>query len=147
MDLPVAQIMKYLPAIQETWIWSLGWEDSLEKGMTTTPVCLPGEFHGQRSLVGYSPWGHKEWDTTERLTLSKVSDKIINFKIILFSFLNGNFLSLFSYMLSFFFSPVIKGYISVPLLPFDRSITRNILFSFLQTLVLLDVYLLLQNVY
>ena len=34
-----------------------------------TPVFLPGEFHGQRSLAGYSPWGHKELDTTEWLTL------------------------------------------------------------------------------
>ena len=33
-----------------------------------TPVFLPGELHEQRSLVGYSPWGHKEWDTAERLT-------------------------------------------------------------------------------
>ena len=33
------------------------------------PVFLPGEFHGQRSLVGYSPWGRKELDTTEQLTL------------------------------------------------------------------------------
>ena len=33
-----------------------------------TPVFLPGEFHEQRSLVGYSPWGCKESDTTERLT-------------------------------------------------------------------------------
>ena len=33
-----------------------------------TPVFLPGEFHGQRSLVGYSPWNHKELDTTEELT-------------------------------------------------------------------------------
>ena len=36
-----------------------------------TPVFLPGEFHGQRNLVGYSPWGRKESDTTEQLTLSK----------------------------------------------------------------------------
>ena len=35
-----------------------------------TPLFLPGEFHGQRSLVGYSPWAHKESDTTERLELS-----------------------------------------------------------------------------
>ena len=34
-----------------------------------TPVFLPGEFHGHRSLVGYSPWGHKELDTIEQLTL------------------------------------------------------------------------------
>ena len=35
-----------------------------------TPVILPGEFHGQRSLAGYHPWGYKESDTTEQLTLS-----------------------------------------------------------------------------
>ena len=31
-----------------------------------TPVFLPGESHGQRSLAGYSPWGHKDWDMTEQ---------------------------------------------------------------------------------
>ena len=36
----------------------------------STPIFLPGEFHGQRSLVGYSPWGHKESDATEWTTLS-----------------------------------------------------------------------------
>ena len=36
-------------------------------GNAPTPVLLPGDFHGQRSLVGYSPWGHKESDTTEQL--------------------------------------------------------------------------------
>ena len=36
-----------------------------------TPVFLPGEFHGQRSLGGYSPWGHKESGTTERLSISE----------------------------------------------------------------------------
>ena len=35
-----------------------------------TPVFLPGEFHGQRSLAGYSPWGHKELDMTEQLIQS-----------------------------------------------------------------------------
>ena len=49
----------------EVRVRSLGEEDPLEKGMGTTPVFLPGEFHGQRSLVGYSPWGHKESDMTE----------------------------------------------------------------------------------
>ena len=38
-----------------------------------TPVFLPGEFHGQRSMAGYSPWGHKELDTTEQLTLSQIT--------------------------------------------------------------------------
>ena len=36
-------------------------------GKKPTPVFLPGEFHGQRSLVGYSPWGHKKSDTIKRL--------------------------------------------------------------------------------
>ena len=49
----------------ETWLQSLGWEDPLEQGIEPTPVFLPGESHGQRSLVGYSPWGRKESDTTK----------------------------------------------------------------------------------
>ena len=81
----VAQMVKNLPAVWETWIWSLGWEDAREKKMQPTPVFwpgevhglyspwvtksqtqlsdfhlpvfLPGEFHGQRSQSGYSPWG------------------------------------------------------------------------------------------
>ena len=143
----VAQMVKNLPALWETHIWSLGQEDLLEKGMAThssilawripwteepgglqssksqrvkedwvtntftflgteygvwlvpgasrldvpkilcsfliscwrrkwqpTPVFLPGEFHGQRSLVGCSPWGHKESDTTERwLSLTQLT--------------------------------------------------------------------------
>ena len=64
----VAWMVKNLPAMQETWVWSLSWEDPLE--WLLTPVFLPGEFHGQRSLVGYSLWCHKESDTTEQLTLS-----------------------------------------------------------------------------
>ena len=65
----VAQTVKNLPAMPETWVQSLGWKDPLEKGMTTHSS-TPGESHGLRSLVGYSPWGHKELDMTERLTLS-----------------------------------------------------------------------------
>ena len=44
---------------------SLGWEDPLEEAWQLTPVFLPGESHAQRSLVGYSPWGHKESNMTE----------------------------------------------------------------------------------
>ena len=65
---PVAQQCKSVPAMQETqetWIRSLGREDSLKEGMRPTPVFLPGESHGERGLAGYSPWGHKELDTTE----------------------------------------------------------------------------------
>ena len=48
----MAQMVKNLPAKQETGVQSLGWEDPLEKGMATLLVFLPGEFHGQRSLAG-----------------------------------------------------------------------------------------------
>ena len=52
--------VKNLPAMQETQILSLGWEDPWRREwLPTTPVFLPGEFHGQRSLGGYNPWGHK----------------------------------------------------------------------------------------
>ena len=46
----MAQLVKNLPAMQQTRVQSLGWEYPLEKGMATPPVFLPGEFHGQRSL-------------------------------------------------------------------------------------------------
>ena len=47
---------------------SLGWEESLEKGMATHSSILAGESRGQRSLVGYSPWDCKQSNTTERLS-------------------------------------------------------------------------------
>ena len=52
--------------MQETPVRSLGWEDPLEKGMGTHS----STFAWRRSLVGYSPWSHKESDTTEQLTSS-----------------------------------------------------------------------------
>ena len=66
----VAQMVKNLPATQETWVQSLGWEDPLEKGMATHCSILawripwteePGRL--------YSLWGHKESARTEQLTL------------------------------------------------------------------------------
>ena len=51
-DSLVAQRVKNLPAMQKTQVWSRGQEDPLEKRMTTHAVFLPGDFHGQRSLVG-----------------------------------------------------------------------------------------------
>ena len=48
-----------------------GREDPLEKDRLPTPVFWPREFHGQRSLAGYSPWGCKESDMTEQLSLMK----------------------------------------------------------------------------
>ena len=63
----VAQLVKILPAMWETWVLFLGWEDPLEKGTARLPmpVFWPGEFH-----VLYSPWGHKESDKSECLSLS-----------------------------------------------------------------------------
>ena len=53
-----------------TQVWSLGWEDPLEREWLANPLFLPGEFHGQRNLEVYSPQGHKESDMTEQLILS-----------------------------------------------------------------------------
>jgi len=63
----VAQMVKRVPTMKETHVRSLDWEDPLEKEMATTPVLLPGKSHGQRRVVGYSPWSLKESDRTEQL--------------------------------------------------------------------------------
>ena len=63
-------MVKNLPVMQETWVRSLSQEDPLKKEWQPTPVFLPGEFHGQRSLAGYIPLGCKELDTTEWLSLT-----------------------------------------------------------------------------
>ena len=60
----VAQLVENPPAMRSTWFRSLGWEDPLERGKATHPVFWPREFHGL-----YSPWGCKESDTTEQLSL------------------------------------------------------------------------------
>ena len=61
----VAQLIKNLPTMQETWVLSLGWEDPLRRERLPTLVFWPGEFHGL-----YSPWGCKESDRTEWLSFS-----------------------------------------------------------------------------
>ena len=53
--------VRNLLAMQETHIPFLGWEKALERGWLPTSVFLPGEFHRQRYLVGYSPWVTKSW--------------------------------------------------------------------------------------
>ena len=73
--------------MQETWVQSLGWEDPLDKGTLPTPVFWPGEFHGL-----YSPWGCKESDMTEQLSLHFICFKEPNIS--------------FSTMVSHFYSPV-----------------------------------------
>ena len=61
-------MVKNSPAVQETWVQSVGWEDPLEKGMATYSSILVWQIL-QRSLVGDSTWGRKALDTTEWLTL------------------------------------------------------------------------------
>ena len=70
----MTQMVKPLPAMRETWTESLGWENPLEKERATLSVLLPGKFYGQRSLVGYSPWGCKESDMTERFNFLSSGD-------------------------------------------------------------------------
>ena len=56
--------LKHLPAMWETWAWSLGWEDPLEREIATHSSILKSP--GWRSWVGYSPWGRKESDTKKK---------------------------------------------------------------------------------
>ena len=63
----VAQMVKNMPAMQETWVQFLGQEDPLEKEMAIHSSTLAWKIPWTRSLIGYSPWGHKESDKTERL--------------------------------------------------------------------------------
>ena len=65
---PVGQMAKNLPAMQETWVQSLGQEDPWRRAWQPTPVLLPGEFYGQRRLAGYSSWGYKKLNMSEQLT-------------------------------------------------------------------------------
>ena len=80
----VAQLVKNLPAMRETWLWSLSWKDPLEKGKLPTPVFWLGKFKGL-----YSPWGQKESDTTEHFCL---------FLRFFFFFDVGHFKSLFEFV-------------------------------------------------
>ena len=76
----VAQTVKNLPSMQETqvqsWVGKISWRTAQQ----STPVFLHGEFHGQRSLMGYSPWACKESDLTEwRIHTLHFLEKIIKF--------------------------------------------------------------------
>ena len=61
----VTQLVKNLPAVRESWVRSLGWEDPLQEGKATHSSILAWRIHGL-----YSPWGRKESDMTERLSLT-----------------------------------------------------------------------------
>ena len=57
--------------MQETWVQLLGRENSLGKGMATHSSTLAWKIHGQRTLVDYSPWGHKESDMAGQANTKK----------------------------------------------------------------------------
>ena len=76
-----------LPANAEELVWSLGQEELLGKEMATYSSILPWEIHGQRRLLGYSPWGHKESDMTEQLNndnQNKINWRICHFILLAF---------------------------------------------------------------
>ena len=75
-------MVKSLPAMKETWVLSLDQEDPLEKRISS-PVFLPGEFHRLRRLAGYSPWGGKESDTTEKLHFHFHKHTFLSLKLVL----------------------------------------------------------------
>ena len=62
----MAQIVKSLPVMQETWVRSLGWKEPLEKGMATQSSILAWRIPWTEEPL--CPWGHKESDKTEQLT-------------------------------------------------------------------------------
>ena len=62
-------MVKNPPAMQQTWVGPWVRKIPWRREQLPTLVFWPGEFHGQRSLASYSPWGQKELDMTERLSL------------------------------------------------------------------------------
>ena len=93
----VAQTVKNLPAIWETWTQSLGQEDPLEKGMATHSSILAWRSPWTEEPVDYSPWGRKELDTTEWVqythTCTKIHSKWIkdlNVKVKTIKLVGGN---------------------------------------------------------
>ena len=81
--IPVAQRLKRLPGMQETRGWSLGGKIPWRRKMGTHSSTLAWRIHARRSLVGSSPWGRKELDTTERLhsLIHTNIDKFVNYNI------------------------------------------------------------------
>ena len=83
----VAQMVKNLPVMQETWVWSLGWEEPLEgrREWLPTPVFLSGESHGQKRLAGYNPLGNESLYCFHS-SLENSASKIISKNLFFLSF-------------------------------------------------------------
>ena len=77
----IVQLVKNPPAMRDTWVRSLGWEDPLEEGKATTPVFWPGEFHGL-----YSPWGSKELDRAKWLSQQYFAEETSHIQLTISSF-------------------------------------------------------------
>ena len=63
-----------MSTMQETWVQSLGWEDPLEKERAAHASILAWEIPRTEKPMGYCPWGSKELDTTERLSMHTSKD-------------------------------------------------------------------------
>ena len=86
----MAQAVKNLLAMQETWLQSLDWEDPLEKGMAIHSSILAWRIPWIEKLGGYSSWGRKESDRTEQLTLTMYSVSWHGVELVFFLFVyNG----------------------------------------------------------
>ena len=102
MVFPGGSVVKNPPAKQKTrrrhgfnpWVGNIPWRRKWQP----TPVFLPEKFHGQRSLAGYSPWGHKESDTTEWLNNNKQNH-----------FMQGSFVIILTFQKEHFGSHIVKG--------------------------------------
>ena len=104
----VAQMVKNLPAMWDTWVQSLGWEDTLEEVMSTLASVLAWRIPMNRgTLAGYSPWCHKESDMTERLSTHT---------ILLYIWIN------MTYQLFFIHSPVKRNLVYFHILAVVNSI-------------------------
>ena len=70
--LQAAETVENLPAMEEAWVRSLSQKSPWRRKGQHTPIFLPGEFHGQKSLMGYSPRGCKESDTVEQYSTGEL---------------------------------------------------------------------------
>ena len=80
MDLS-GSVVKKLAANEEMWVWPLDQEYPRRRKWTPTPVFLPGQSHGKRNLVGCSPWGRRESDTTERLSRRRIKGMALDHRL------------------------------------------------------------------